>query len=278
MRRAALMLTALLALLTGCNQTSPYQQKDGAWYFEQEPIAVEPGEKLTALNHRFAKSERRAFHRSTPIEGADAASFEALDDHYARDRRRVYWAQTYRDGSEYFLIPKSRVRVLEGALPHSFRLISQGYATDGRTLWHEGVAFPVRDLGTFEPLDDGFARDRVRGYYMQTEVPGSDGATFEALDSHYARDAKSIFHARLETDGGAHPPKAEFRLIRGEGVDSFKVLGDGYASTGTLVLHDGLPIEGADAASFRVLETPTEGADAADARSRYLDGKRIGAA
>jgi hypothetical protein len=181
-------------------------------------------------------------YHKTPVASADAASFAPLDDHYAKDRTRVFFADTYREGKEYYAISHDRISEVAGADTASFKILSRGYARDARSVYFEGARFAVRDVATFELLDYGFARDRVAGYYHQTEVPGSAGESFAALDLHYAKDARHVFHGEIDTDGTARA-----RIV--------------------LVKH-------ADPATFKLLDTPTESTDAEDSRATYKKGKR----
>ena len=53
--RAAIMLS-LISLLFGCDRSGPYQKQNGAWLYGKEVVAVGPGEALTPLNAKFAKT------------------------------------------------------------------------------------------------------------------------------------------------------------------------------------------------------------------------------
>lgn len=264
--RLLLLLTALFAL-TACN-AQPYEQRDGVWHFEEEAMALQPGESLKPLNRRFAKSATRVFHRSTPIPGADAASFEALDENYARDARRAYYAQTIRRASEYYLAPHSQVRPLDLVNPRALKTLGQGYARDERVVLHAGETFPVRDARTFEVLDDGFARDRITGYFQQKPVPGSDGASFAVVNGDYAKDARRVFYA--EGAGGA----PVFTVAAGADPGTFEGLGGAYGRDARGVWFEGRPVEGADPASFERVEPANDVADARDRNGAFRLGKR----
>jgi hypothetical protein len=79
--------------------------------------------------------------------------------------------ETFRESQDYFTTKKSRVIVVKGADPTTFRYMKSEYARDKAQVYFEGVLFPVKDVDTFELLDYGFARDRVSGYYHQRPVP-----------------------------------------------------------------------------------------------------------
>ena len=274
-----LLIVGLLTLLFGCRQQkdrppdSLFQQKNGAWHYDSSLIAE-----------------------------ADATTFRVLSAHYAKDARRVYYGDTYRDGRDYFTTRRSRVLVVDQADPSTFTYLKGGYAKDRAHVFFEGVPFPVKDIETFELLDDGFARDRVSGYYHQVVVPDSDGSTFSALDPHHSKDRARVFYSDLEPGTGNKPPIRRSFQLKGALVDSFAVKEDGYAAdagqvyfqgkvltrdapsfrmlsfgyakTGTQVFYRGERVSRADAATFETLERPTDTADARDRNATYQQGRK----
>ena len=268
------LVMGLLSFLFGCGDEKPgekggpWQQKQGAWYY-----------------------------RELPIEGADAKSFQVLNDNYAKDNNDVYFGDTYRKGQEYYLIKHSRLRVLKGADPATFRYLDYDYSRDKSSVFYEGVAFPVKDVDTFELIDRAYARDRVTAYYHRRPIPGSDGSSFAVIDGGYSKDAKRIFYSGVDPHGtdrsialkGARPES--FKVLGGgyaadaaqvyyrgtlltKDVASFRLLDNGYARSATQVYYDGEPVPGADAASFATLAKLTETADAQDRNGTFRHGKR----
>jgi len=291
----------LLSLLFGCGSQQPYHRKGGRWWFEDKPLADVEG-TLTPLNGSFAAAGENAYYRDARIPDGDGGSFEALSDHYAKDVKRVYYCDTYRDSKDYFSTKRIRILQVSGADPSSFRYIDRNYARDSTHLYFEGTLHPVSDLGSFTLLDYGFARDRATGYYMQEPIPGSAGASFIGVDDHYSKDGVSVFYSDLEPGKDGSPPVRRHLRLSHAQPSSFRVLGDGYAADsaqvyyhGTLlsdassrfqvlglgyaksdvrVYYEGAPVAGADAASFTMLAPPTDSATARDAGATYLQGRR----
>ena len=242
--KMAFSLVASLVGLVACESSSPFHKKDGEWYFESHTLGVSVTTPLTALNARFARVGDRIFYREDGVEGADSATFVALDDHYA-----------------------------------------------------------VRDVASFEVLEYGFTRDRMRGYNRLIEIAGSDGTSFTALDSDYAKDAKHAWYSYLDNDPKTGRMRSASLDIKGADAasfatktagyaidakrvyykgraisalpDGFECLTPSYAKNINEVLYYGKIINGADAATFHVLQPAHDGADAADAKSRYLEGERL---
>ena len=222
----------------------------------------------------FRKRDGIWHYREAAIIDADVRTFAVLDDHHAKDRQRVFYADTHRDAREYFSIAHPRVRAIEGADAASFAVIGSGYAKDRANVYYEGSRFAVRDAASFELLSYGFARDRTSGYYHQVEIAGSDGPTLAALDGHHAKDRARVFHATIETDGGARSPYVVAHAIEGADPSTFETLDAGYAKDARRVYHRGRVVVGADAATFVSMSPPVDGDDGRDARARYSEGKR----
>lgn len=293
----------LLTLLTGCGTKEPYQQRGGVWFYRDQPLQLQPGERLTPLGGEFARSQQYGYFRGLAISGSNGPSFEVLDRHYARDRAQVYYCFARRESEDYFTTQRRVVKVLE-ADPASFRVMRRGYAKDSRKVFFEGVPFAVRDAASFELLDYGlFARDRFTGYYNDVPIPGSDGGSFVALGDHYARDRASLYYAFI--DLSLSPPAVRAWGLEGALPDSFEVLEGGYArdarrayhagkplrgtdggqlevlwlgyaKTGSRVFYEGQEIPGADAPTFQMLQPPTDQADARDGKSSYKQGRKTG--
>ncbi len=303
MTRLVFSLLVPIIGLVACDSTSPYHKKDGQWFFESGRLGVAATAPLTPLNAAFARIGDQIFYRHDAIEGADSATFVALDEYYGKDKINAYFGDTYRESKDYFLVKKTRVLTITGADAASFRVLKDSYATDAARPYYEGKPFTVQDVASFEVLDYGFSRDRVRGYSVRAEIAGSDGATFVALDPDYARDATRVYYAFLDNQAktgrmqqavtiiggadagsfvgktGGYAVDAQRVYFKGRAVATspagFERLTMSYAKTAADVFHDGDKVIGAEAASFKVLQPAEERVDATDDKAQYLNGKRI---
>jgi hypothetical protein len=201
-RLMVMAVLGFLASLAGCRADSPYHVKDGSWYWKDDRLDVPASAALKPMNGSFAIANGRGYFRADQIADSDGATFQALDDTYAKDARQVWHCDTYRKSQEYWLVKRTRATVIAGADPSTFRLLTQRYTRDASRIYFEGVAFPVRDPATFEVLESSYARDRVTGYYMREVVPQSDGATFEALSNHFAKDKTHVWYSDINVDNG----------------------------------------------------------------------------
>jgi hypothetical protein len=292
----------LLSFLFGCDSKGDYRRKGGEWYYKDHKLRMESGGGLTPLNATFARASDHGFYREQRISQSDGATFEALSEHYAKDRARVFYCDTYRKGQEYWAVRYNRVVEIEGADAATFQYLGDDVARDARHVYEAGRRVLVKDVPSFALLDHGFSRDRVTGYYHLYAVPGSDGATFTALAPNYARDGASAFYARLLYPTDSSPERLHSVRIAGADVASFTALDDGYArdarriyfegrdiapasatfevlrngyaKSETQVFHRGRAIDGADAATFAVPDIPDADVDARDRSATYYEGKR----
>lgn len=214
---ARLLIAALAVALAACGKSPPpFDREGGTWRY-----------------------------RGTPVAGADHASFAPLSDHYAKDRARVYYADTYRDGKEYYSVAHPRVAVIEGADAATFKVIERGYARDATHVYFEGERHAVKDIGTFALLDYVFARDSATAYCHMEPIAGSDPASFTVLSGHYARDRTRVYWCDIEINDASRSPYVKV-----------------------------IPID-ADVGSFALTDLSDTNADAKDARGRFSRGKRL---
>ena len=146
------------------------------------------------------------------IEGADSKSFEVINpthssrDKYAKDKNSVYYFQ----------------EVIEGAIPSTFRLLTEWYAVDSESVFFIGSLLPGKDEKTFEVLNGFWTRDKNGIYFFhkavdvcdpdsfevvleiwavdsectysgETTIYDLDTETFKAFDSYYAKDSRYVY-------------------------------------------------------------------------------------
>jgi hypothetical protein len=237
-----LLLTGIFPL-AGCG--SGYKKEKGRITFNGKEIT---DKNFIVLNDVFAKDSLHAYYKEKSIEGADAASFEAIDMSYAKDKNRVYYCDEYREGQNYYLTSRQVIRVVEKALPASFAAIEAGYAKDNMHGFSKGMAFTVKDITTLKGIDRYFAKDDRQVYFNCRPVAGSDGKTFSVININYAKDTLHIYYY-------GHPGEAEPGIyVLPCNRAGFEILDYPYSKDNVAVFYGNLKINGADAASFTVLQ------------------------
>jgi hypothetical protein len=183
--------------------------------------------------------------KPSEIDGADAASFHALDRTFAKDRSTVYV-----DG-----------RVLPGADAASFVLLDRPDFARDRDHVYQRDHVLSDDPGHFELLGGNLSKDSTAVYWSDGSVLSDDPAHFGIVSDtdHYlfTRDGRTV-HVNGVPIAGADPA-------------TFRVLGGGYAQDDGGVFYFTDRIPDTDPASFQVLE----GSFARDARQAYWMGKPL---
>jgi hypothetical protein len=294
--RTMLVITGILPF-AGCS--SGYREKDGKVTFDGKEIT---DKSFVVLNEQFAKSDSTAYYKSRAFSYTDVATFEALDEHYAKDKNKVYYCDEYREGQNYYLTKKQTILEVKNTNPLTFKTIGSGYARDAHRPYFEGIAFKVKDIETFEIINTNFAKDKFQAYINRQPITGSDGKTFEIIDPYYAKDTSHIYFYNYALDVNkniyALPcDKVSFKVltypfskdklaafyegkpINGADALTFTVIGEGYSRDKDAVYFELKKITGANAATFELLKDDDKIADsftfAKDAHAVFLGDRKL---
>ncbi|MEP7265611.1 MAG: DKNYY domain-containing protein, partial [Bacteroidota bacterium] len=273
--KTMLVLTGIMSF-TKCG--SGYKKKDGKIYFDGKEIT---DKSFVVLNDAFAKDSTTAYFKNYPFQYADVATFEAVDEHYAKDKNKVYYCDEYREGQNYYLTKRQTIDELEDVHPESFVALEYGYAKDSKNAYFEGIAFKVKDVASLKSINTFFAKDDTHAYLNQKPIAGSDGKSFEITDNNYAKDATHIYYydytGEKNHDIGVIPCNREtFAILeypfskdktsvffagkKIDGVDgnTFKMLGHEYSKDKNAVYIETKKLNGADASTFEVFKENDE--------------------
>lgn len=90
---------------------------------------------------------------------------------------------------EYWSVKRTAIQVLAEADPATFRMLADGYTPrDKEHVFYRADVVAIRDVESYELLENEFSKDKLSAYYRGIEMVGSDAATFTVLDMHYAKD------------------------------------------------------------------------------------------
>lgn len=231
------------------------------------------GEEITdpnfiILNDQFGKDSANAYYKSRAFEYADVPTFEAVDDHYAKDKDRVYYCDEYREGQNYYMTKKQTILTLRDVDPASFTSLENGYARDKKNAWFQGVPFKVNDVASLASIDIHFAKDDQVAYLNLRPIAGSHGKSFELTDRNFAKDESNIFYYGY-TGEGQHNI-----CILPCDRPSFQILDYRYSKDKIKVFFLGFVIKDADGSTFEMLEEDY----AKDKNAVYFESRKIGGA
>lgn len=156
-----------------------------------------------------------------------------------------------RDGKAWF-----RHNEIRGADLPTFQVINHTWAKDRRRVYTVGRVERKADPETFDVLNHLYAKDKNHAFYLGGVIKEADASSFVVLDNGirskgyhtgFARDRERVFHYVL-TIGKPN-------LLRGVDVESFEVLGHGYARDKNYAYYEWTRVKGADANSFGVLNS-----------------------
>lgn len=159
---------------------------------------------------------------------------------------------------------------------------ASGYHVRGSKVYYHGgfgISSPVEivgaDGGSFQKLDDVepasfYGRDKASVYYCGKPIPGADPASFTRLRNTYALDAKQVYYQGYAIS----KDPANFKLLDelagkdsrrvywcghviSEDAPNFRYIGHSgavaYHRDRQQVLANGIKVDGADPATFRLL-------------------------
>ncbi|OBA91969.1 hypothetical protein A5662_21575 [Mycobacteriaceae bacterium 1482268.1] len=204
------------------------------------------------------------------IDGADAATFTALDNTYGRDRSTVF-VNGHRlpnaDAASFELLgrpgfAKDRDHVYHRDHPISddpahFALLEGELAKDSHSVYWSDGSVLSDDPAHFAVISDAdhylFTKDGRTVHVNGNPIDDADAGTFQVLQGAYARDKNRVFYFH--------------QAIADADPSSFQTLDGPYARDATHVYWMGKVIAGADPATFRVLNADFE--CSADAQRAY---------
>ena len=201
-------------------------------------LAADAG-SFRAIKDEYAKDKFRAYHKGVGFAVADVDSFEPLDNMFAKDKKVGY----------YFLKP------ISGSEGSSFEVLSTNYAKDRQNVYcarkdTDDPSAPSADVikgvdsKSFTVVGMYHAADKARAYYQDKPLEAADPATFSEWGDSNVNYASDSIHIYIED-----------RLIRGADKASFRLLTDGYAQDSQTVYYEDESIKNSDLTSFSILES-----------------------
>lgn len=224
--------------------SSGYQEENGKVTFNGKEIT---DKSFKVLSKEFAKDSTTAYYKERAFQYADVATFQAVDDHYAKDKNKVYYCDEYREGQNYYMTKKQTIEELDNVIAASFVSLGNGYGKDAKRAWYCEKSFAVKDVTTLTSIDRNFSKDNVQAYLNCVPVKESDGKTFEITDPGFAKDSKHVYYYASDGEG-----KYNISILPCD-VKTFKIIDYRFSKDTNKVFFLGFTLKDADAATFEVL-------------------------
>ncbi|QMW07027.1 DKNYY domain-containing protein [Spirosoma foliorum] len=249
MKSLHILLSILgLGFLISCKK-SGYETRDGSVYYKDYLLREADYASFEVLNDLFAKDKKHAYYRGISLTDADGASFLALNDHYGKDKTMVFYCDNYLDFKLFETKRKDKISRIYNADASTFEVLeSSEYAKDKNRCYNKDIGFAVSDLASFQPLDYGYGKDNVTGYFNLKPIPGSHGRSFTVLSANYSKDKQHVYYTSRAADG---PPFSDIHRIPLATPDSFTVIGMYYATDQVHAFYKDHCLPAAAPASFR---------------------------
>jgi hypothetical protein len=206
----------------------------------------------------YRVSDGVVYYQNKEIANADPATFQELEDGWARDRNAVY-----EEGYKKAFLNPATVRVLPPI-----------YIMDKAAVWVYGTGYYLRvdktdaDPATFMVISHGYGKDKNNVYYFAQKIANADVQSFTPLrDAAYpsAEGSASSWYAK-----DIHSAYYRSTVIQNADVQSLVFLGGEYAKDSHTVYYEGNRIANADAGTFALV-----GQYAKDKNHVFYSGKML---
>lgn len=168
---------------------------------------------------------------SWPISGADAVTFNCVNNDLAKDKKQVYYRGKLvkdADGASFILLKgnwwKDQHQVFLNATavsqePDHFRFITTldglAFAKDSKRVYCNAQVISDADAATFKYLKEDYFVDKNTAYYRSAPIKDADGPSFLVIDEIYTKDQHHVWK--------------KGSLINGADPDSFQPMQHPYS-------------------------------------------------
>lgn len=145
-------------------------------YADGRPLRVMDPTTFAPIPGRpFERDAKAGYYHGWHIPGSSGATFEALDDHYARDAQHVFFCDVFVPPNT--ATPQLRSVLLSDADVATFTVLEGGYARDAGRLYYEDRIID-RQPATFSRLPDDYVRTATQVFYRGAVLEGANPSTF----------------------------------------------------------------------------------------------------
>jgi hypothetical protein len=232
--------------------TEGYWIREGKVYYNTWRCKGADAKSFEVLNDIWAKDSKRLFCVGLRLMSADHDTFRVLNDLYARDKDNIF----YLGGIAKKVADPATFEVLDsGSMDTPWHWKSYcGYARDSRHVYFyepSKSSYPHvmrgADPATFRVLEHGYGTDGKSVYCNDTRIDGADPATFAQINYFFARDANHVFYLS--------------RLLPDADLESFAIISAYCAKDRNRVYLQDKVIESADSETFVTLDCGFVGRD-----------------
>lgn len=181
------------------------------FYYRENDFKVEgaDADSFQILNDSFAKDKNHIFFKYFILTGVDEATFQILDYGYSKDKNQVFFNE----------------KALPNVNAQTFVVLSVSFAKDNNKIYYHGEPTIV-DINSYEIVSDeigaSYIKDKNNVYFDNELMLYADPSSFQVLTDGYSKDKNRVYiSGRTMLDS----------LLDGEytvDAQTFVVLGDGF--------------------------------------------------
>ena len=273
-------LVANLGMAKYIKKDNAVYYKDEIWQADEKKVNNADFKTFVELNKIYGKDNKNVFYGDEKLENADFKTFQAVGENIGRDKDNFYWYnQKVKINPKDFKLYKNKDKIVY------FRNNGKIYDLKGLNELNE-----IKDVDTFEVLDDEYSRDKYNIYYGGVTLSDADMDTFQIImPNYYAKDKNSVYagHKKIK---GANPKTIEVlniayikddktvfsdfsfsNTLKNADVKFFEALGQYYGKDKNNVYLMGEKIKKADVKTFQVISEESFNHYSKDKNNVYLE-------
>jgi len=273
-------LVANLGMAEYIKKDNAVYYKDEIWQSDEKKVNDADFKTFVELNKIYGKDNKNVFYGDEKLENADFKTFQAVGENTGRDKDNFYWYnQKVKINPKDFKFYKNKDKIvyfrnngkiydLEGLDElngikdvDTFEVLDDEYSKDKHNIYYDGITLSDVDMDTFQIImPNYYAKDKNSVYSRHKKIKGANPKTIKVLNIVYIKDDKTVF--------------SDFSFsntLKNADVKSFEVLGQYYGKDKNNVYLMGEKIKKADVKTFQVISEESFKHYSKDKNNVYLE-------
>ena len=273
-------LVANLGMAEYIKKDNAVYYKDEIWQADEKKVNDADFKTFVELNKIYGKDNKNVFYGDEKLENADFKTFQAVGENIGRDKDNFYWYnQKVKINPKDFKLYKNKDKIryfrnngkiydLEGLDElngikdvDTFEVLDDEYSKDKHNIYYDGITLSDVDMDTFQIImPNYYAKDKNSVYSGHKKIKGANPKTIKVLNIAYVKDDKTVFSNFSFSN-----------TLKNADVKSFEALGQYYGKDKNNVYLMGEKIKKADVKTFQVISEESFNHYSKDKNNVYLE-------
>ena len=273
-------LVANLGMAEYIKKDNAVYYKDEIWQSDEKKVNDADFKTFVELNKIYGKDNKNVFYGDEKLENADFKTFQAVGENIGRDKDNFYWYnQKVKINPKDFKLYKNKDKIryfrnngkiydLEGLDElngikdvDTFEVLDDEYSKDKHNIYYDGITLSDVDMDTFQIImPNYYAKDKNSVYSGHKKIKGANPKTIKVLNIAYVKDDKTVFSNFSFSN-----------TLKNADVKSFEALGEYYGKDKNNVYLMGEKIKKADVKTFQVISEESFNHYSKDKNNVYLE-------